>query len=107
MIPSLAVLNQYLYGKKGFLACCSSAIKTGLFTGLGGRIFYVCIRCFSLWVRPIRFDFLSPLSELDREKISVQIKEKESQGQDASLQRAMLQSLDERDRREKYQQQTL
>ena len=27
MIPSLAVSNQYLYGKKEFLACSSSAIK--------------------------------------------------------------------------------
>ena len=27
MVPSLAVLNQYLYAKKEFLACSSSAIK--------------------------------------------------------------------------------
>ena len=27
MIQNLAVLNQYLYGKKGLLACSSSAIK--------------------------------------------------------------------------------
>ena len=27
MVPSLAVLNQYLYGKKEFLGCSSSAMK--------------------------------------------------------------------------------